>query len=279
MKIRLLEVQKDIRSRDVGRRMRECRDLSRELSQTRRFYVKNVDRDADPWTLHDRIEIVFLLVLSLVAIGIGIFNSANLLHSSGQAMFSTWFQALPFCLTLLVGAMGLKSIARLFPPGPCQRRYGRAIFGIGLTSFLLWMGCFGITFRGVFTPVSERIAQLGSLDPHSVADIPLATYASTFIMLLSGLADAFLCGGAWVVCHLIVHSHRIGHAVEMPEWETKRKSLDRALRHLDQQRDLLAFVCGALTTEYAEQAKFINRAVALYKGEAASWRQMRGLLE
>jgi hypothetical protein len=279
IKVRVLEEQEGIRAHDVASRKRECRDLTRRLRHADRFYTRrqqtdsptNEGEEAEPWNWHDRLECVVLIAFSLLCIGIGIFNATNLLYSSGEATFSTWWKALPFCLTLLIGAVGLKSFARLLPPGPWQRVYGFGIFGIGLLSFLAWTICFSSVFGRMLIPIGDRLAELGSLDGQSgVASA--SSHASSLILLVGALADSTLCAGAWVVCTLIIQAHRIAQTIENPEWTTIRKALDRALKHLNEEQNLLGVVRGALNRERALETKFVGQAIELYEALAADER-------
>jgi hypothetical protein len=274
-KIKVLEEQQGTRARDVAGRERDCSALSRELNRTERFHVSEASEGANPWTLHDRIDVGILAFTALAACGFGICNSTNLLRSSGDAMFSTILKTLPFTMTLLLGAIGLKAIGRLFQAERHLRIYGWAIFLIGLVSCIAWLVCFTQIFGPILTSTQDLLTQYLGHDSNAGS----TQVSPRIIMLAGGLADAFLAAGAWTVCHLIMLSHRLATASETPEWKEKRRMHNLALKRLNEARNLLGIVRGELEREQKAEATFVNRAVEFYRLAAAQNAMLKGLMK
>ena len=278
LKVRALNDQEQARTQRVISRKSEAADLTRKLKKTDRYHDSVTPEGSTPWNLHDRLEVTALVGCSLLCLFIGVANITNLLQSSGEVAFNNVWKALPFGLGVVIGAIAFKAFARLFSEGPQRRAYGFGLFGIGLVAFLGWLGGFSAIFSGALTPVGELLANYANSSAASDPANRSGIHASTWMMFAGCLADAALSAGAWIVAQMICRAHQTPRRAESQAWTRVRTDLNRVLKKLHEEEALLGLVRGALESERAQQAVFVNKAVAFHNAAAASQRQTREAL-
>lgn len=275
MKLEVLRQQEATRAANVAGRRRECDDLSKELNRrTDRFFNKSAADGSAPWSWMERIEFALFALLPVMSIGVAIFNPANILRHSGEEGFATWSQAVPFCVTLLLGAAAIKAVGKLIPMR-FQRLFAGAVLAAGIACFLAWILPFSELVGWFLTPAEERIAAAAS--DGSTPNSPTSHFGWTAI-LLATFAEALICAGAWITCSIISQSHRLQSSAETPAWKTKRAALDKATRRKADEENLLGIVRGELKRELGERDVLVRKACALYAAKADYHRNMRDLL-
>ena len=239
---------------------KQIAELTKILTSTRRY--NETDRQSEPWTWFDKLQIIALVLVSLILMCVGINSMATVLRESGIPAFENPYCRYLFSMIPLALPFAFKYLSRQCGTTKGRASYHTAIWLAGILFAIIWAFLFASTFNGITQDASELVSAM-TLNPSGSQP----ENHKWLLMVVSILAESLLAAGCWLTIESIVEKHESSVRIPNPAYEHTQAELNRWRELESEEEEYLGKVDGRIRALEDAIGRYVADAEAIYVGK------------
>jgi hypothetical protein len=259
---KLLQSELAKRTANVAGRQRKLKQLTQELEKLPVLISVNpdaADKDGEtpqpkPWSLSDKVELAMFYGGATLAMAMGVYNTANILNSSGEQAFGSYTQALGAAFPLVLVAVAAKGIRHLLP----KIQYRRIAAWLTLVPAFAGITYWAANISQILGQASQPITLDTSLSDSAANPAVMGIFIGGCIADLAAAVACFLLAG------ILLEEHARNRLLPNPNRAPLQVQLDEEHAHLSKEQRLLSLIDSKAAQLRAARAEFISNAEATF---------------